>query len=81
MTTDEQLFPNEFIAQIIQVDLVKSFHLDLDPGHANTFEAVICTVEFGNGTPAWSNKFVGTGRTMGLAMKHCREKIREHYGS
>lgn len=78
-TADGQLFCDEFIGEVIGIDLVRDFRLQL-PGEHDRERVVIATVSMGRGPHFDRNAFEGSGRTMGFALAALREQIRNHYG-
>lgn len=76
---DGQMFTDEFIGEIIGIDLLREFRIWLPGGHSTDRE-VRASVSMGRGAHFDRNELTGTGVTMGFALAELRSKIRDHYG-
>ena len=77
-TADGQLFTDEFITEVIGIDLLRAFHIDLPGEPQKTHQHVVVTTTLGVADDV--RVFHGEGRSIGFALADCREKIRQHYG-
>lgn len=78
-TDDGQYFCDEFIGEVIVIDLLRDFRIQL-PGEHSSDRSVLATVSMGRGPHFDRHEFEGRGKTMGFALAELRERIREHYG-
>lgn len=77
--TDGQMFTDEFIGEVIKIDLLREFRVELPSDHSAE-RGVRTTVSMGRGPSFDRNEFIGRGKTMGFALADVRSQIRGHYG-
>lgn len=80
---DDQMFCDEFIGEVIYIDLLREFKIELPSELGSrrlTDDSVVATVSMGRGPHFERFNFEGRGKTMGFALRSLRTKIQEHYG-
>lgn len=79
-TKDGQYHTDEFIGEVIGIDLMRDFRIVIPDTDERPRPDVKAIVAFGRGPASECMSFTGRGKTMGFALADVRQQVREHYG-